>query len=89
MTIFTLEQSTTSAATVNLATATTGSLTHVSVSSAWSGQFATAAGAVANQLRQPAAPVRRRRLAFGAVGASGTGITDQMDDLLAAGFGQD
>lgn len=31
----------------------------------------------------------RRRLAFAGIGASGRGISDRVDDLLADGFGRD
>jgi hypothetical protein len=37
----------------------------------------------------PAEAPARRRLAFVGVGASGTGVTPRMDDLLADGFGRD
>jgi hypothetical protein len=37
----------------------------------------------------PAEGPARRRLAFVGVGASGTGVTPRMDDLLADGFGRD
>lgn len=32
---------------------------------------------------------RRRRPAFVAVGASGTGVSDRIDEILADGFGRD
>lgn len=35
------------------------------------------------------APQPRRRLAFAGIGASGRGISDQVDELLAEGFGRD
>lgn len=37
----------------------------------------------------PADAPTRRKLAFVGVGASSTGITTRMDDLLADGFGRD
>jgi hypothetical protein len=37
----------------------------------------------------PAETGARRKLAFVGVGASGTGITPHIDELLADGFGQD
>ncbi len=38
---------------------------------------------------QQAAPPARRNLAFAGIGASGRGISDHVDEILADGFGRD
>ena len=40
-------------------------------------------------LSGPVEPPRRRRLAFVGIGASGTGTSHRIDELLADGFGRD
>jgi hypothetical protein len=40
-------------------------------------------------LPEGGAGAARRRLAFAGIGASGRGITDRVDELLADGFGRD
>ncbi|MTD16029.1 hypothetical protein GIS00_19005 [Nakamurella sp. YIM 132087] len=44
---------------------------------------------LASQLPPERGDVRRRRLAFVGAGASKNGITHQVDEALAAGFGRD
>lgn len=44
---------------------------------------------LADTLPEGGAVAPRRRLAFAGIGASGRGISDRVDDLLADGFGRD